>query len=122
MSGWYSGTRRNFCRSASGVSTMKMMSSTSTTSMSGVTLMSVTGRFVPSPIAMALLLLLELGARQAHAHDVGLRDLEDRLADDPVRRVPVALHQHWRPGVKRHLLGERGGDRVLLVLGLVDPD
>ena len=54
ISGWNSGTRRNFCFSASGVRTMKMMRSTSTTSMSGVTLMSVTGFLVPSAIPMAL--------------------------------------------------------------------
>ncbi len=48
-----SGTRMYICFSASGVSTMKMMSITSTTSMSGVTLMSVIGVLEPSAIDMA---------------------------------------------------------------------
>src|SRR5512140_2085080 len=101
---------------------MKMMSSTSTTSMSGVTLMSVTGFLVPSPIAMALLLVLALGAGQAHAHEVRLRELEDQLPHHLVRRVLVALAQDGRARVRGHLLVERLDQRVLLVLRLVHPD
>src|ERR1700674_5078558 len=88
-----SGTRTAISFSISGVSTMKMMSSTSTMSTSGVMLMSERGPF-PTPTAPAMVRpsLLLLFGRQGHALQLGLRGAVEDGANLPVLGLDVRLH------------------------------
>src|SRR5207248_9827521 len=115
-----SGTRTASSFSMSGVSTMKMMSSTRTMSTSGVMLMSERGPFfapTSMPIACAPLLVLDLFRGELDALQLRLRGaiehrphvrvlgLRIRLDHHPLpRRGSLAHHGHELLGRRRRLL------------------
>src|SRR5579859_1731238 len=93
-----SGTRTPISFSISGVSTMKMMRSTSTTSTSGVMLMSERGPFL-APTSMPMLLRpLDLFGGQRDALELGLGGPVHHRPDLAVLGVDVGLHHHALAG------------------------
>src|SRR5690606_16227822 len=105
------GTLTSMSFSRSGVTTMKMMRSTSTTSTSGVTLMSVFG----SPCGTTVFFLaisqtssvLDLDT-QGHALGTSIAGNLQHLTDVTERQALVALEQQSLAGVRRQLRLEPG--------------